>query len=560
MSKSLRILYLEDNPDDAEILKLTLAQEGLNCDLLVAETRSQYLTIIEEGNFDVILSDNNIPGFCGEAALEIAHEKFPQVPFVLISANNNEKEKNVYLENGARDYIRKDQLSKLSPIIQDVLVSNYHSLSDKKEEKTDNGISHTSPEKYTEAMERLMLVIQELSLARSMEEISAIVRIAARELTGADGATFVLKDGDQCYYVDENAIQPLWKGRRFPMSICIGGWCMRNRKQIIIEDVYDDERIPIEAYRPTFIKSLVMVPIRTESPIGAIGNYWASQHLATPEEVKLIQTLADTTSVAIENVQVYNELEQRVRDRTAQLEAANQELEAFSYTISHDLRSPLNSIIFFSGALLERNSEKLDQQGKNYLQRVNAAADRMNIQIDEVLALHQLTRADLKRESLDLSAIAQDVITHLQVLSSKSKRQVEVIIEEGLTAKGDYVLIRTVLENLLSNAWKYTSKREEAKIEFGLTTTPDGSEAFYVKDNGAGFDTTYSKKLFRPFQRMHSEAEFPGTGVGLASVQRIIQKHAGRIWVEAAVEEGATFYFTLPKVEQEIGGMSLINC
>lgn len=180
--------------------------------------------------------------------------------------------------------------------------------------------------RYRHAMEQLITVVQELSLARNIETIMSIVRRAARELTGADGATFVLRDGDQCYYAEENAISPLWKGRRFPMDVCISGWVMLNRQAAVIEDIYADPRIPAEAYRPTFVRSLAMVPIRTMDPIGAIGNYWAKQCRPSPAVVKLLQALADSTAVAMENVRVYGELEERVRQRTVELEAANRKL------------------------------------------------------------------------------------------------------------------------------------------------------------------------------------------------------------------------------------------
>ena len=175
---------------------------------------------------------------------------------------------------------------------------------------------------------RLIRVVQELSMARDVDRVAEIVRHAARELTGADGATFVLRDGNQCFYRDEDAISPLWKGQRFPMSLCISGWAMLNRQATVIPDIYLDPRIPHEAYRPTFVKSLVMVPIRTLDPIGAIGNYWASPHTATAEQVELLQALADSTSIALENVQVYAELERRVEERTGQLVEVNHRLQA----------------------------------------------------------------------------------------------------------------------------------------------------------------------------------------------------------------------------------------
>jgi diguanylate cyclase (GGDEF)-like protein len=181
---------------------------------------------------------------------------------------------------------------------------------------------------YRKATEELVTVVQKLSLARDLEAVMSIVRVAARELTGADGATFVLRQDEQCFYAEENAISPLWKGRRFPLDTCISGWVMIHREPALIEDIYKDSRIPVDAYRPTFVRSLAMVPIRTLNPIGAIGNYWAKRHQPTGEQVRLLQALADSTAVALENVRVYAELEQRVRDRTAQLQVLNNELVA----------------------------------------------------------------------------------------------------------------------------------------------------------------------------------------------------------------------------------------
>ncbi len=181
-------------------------------------------------------------------------------------------------------------------------------------------------------MERLVRAVQELSLARTLPGIQSVVRTAARELTGCDGATLVLRDDDQCYYADEEAIAPLWKGNRFPIETCISGWAMLNRNAAVIPDIYADPRIPHGIYRATFVKSLVMVPIRRLDPIGAIGNYWAHQHQPSDQEVRLLQALADSTSIAMENVQVSAELEQRVRDRTAALEKANEEIRRLSVT------------------------------------------------------------------------------------------------------------------------------------------------------------------------------------------------------------------------------------
>ncbi len=400
--------------------------------------------------------------------------------------------------------------------------------------------SKTTDQHYIQAMELLVEVVQALSLARDLETITAIVRQAARDLTQADGASFVLKDGDFCFYVDESAISPLWKGRRFPQSICIGGWCMRNQQPIVIPDVEEDERIPIEAYRPTFIKSLLMVPIRTRAPIGAIGTYWANFHEATPAEIRLLQALADTTSVALENVQVYTELENRVRDRTAELETANRELEAFAYTLSHDLRTPLTALNGYNYLLKMQYTEQLGQEGKSYLEQMDQSVQRIHAQIDGMLSLHRIKHAELEYEQVDFSSLAQEILADLQ--DRHRDRLVEVAIAEGLMAAGDPVLLQVVLENLLSNAWKYSAKTAAPEIEVGYLAE---SQTFYVKDNGVGFNLQDAEKLFQPFQRLHNALEFEGNGVGLASVARIIERHGGRIWAESAPQQGATFFFTL---------------
>jgi len=181
-------------------------------------------------------------------------------------------------------------------------------------------------------MEYLLEVVQDLSLAHDLERVMEIVRHAARALTGADGATFVLRDGDNCYYAEEDAIQPLWKGSRFPIRTCISGWVMTNRAPVVIEDIFTDPRIPLDAYRPTFVRSLAMVPIRSLDPVGAIGNYWARHYRPTAEQVKILQALANTTAVALESVQLYGKLESRVKERTAELEMANEKIQRLSLT------------------------------------------------------------------------------------------------------------------------------------------------------------------------------------------------------------------------------------
>jgi PAS domain S-box-containing protein len=230
-----------------------------------------------------------------------------------------------------------------------------------------------------------------------------------------------------------------------------------------------------------------------------------------------------------------------------ELEAANKELEAFSYSVSHDLRSPLRTIDGFSQALLEDYADQLPAEGQNYLKRVRAATQRMGQLIDDLLNLSKVTRAAMKLVPVDLSGLVQGIVAELQRI--QPERRVNFKITPNLKARGDPNLMQAVLENLLNNAWKFTAKREQAQIEFG-SKSENNETIYFIRDNGAGFDMTYVDKLFGAFQRLHAMTEFSGTGIGLATVQRIINRHGGRIWAEGAVDRGATFFFTLPTLER----------
>lgn len=237
------------------------------------------------------------------------------------------------------------------------------------------------------------------------------------------------------------------------------------------------------------------------------------------------------------------ELEQRVLERTAELEAANKELEAFSYSVSHDLRAPLRAIDGFSQALLEDYGGRLDESGQRYLKRVRAASMRMADLIDDMLKLSRVTRAEIRHQAVDLSALADSVVGELK--AAEPDRSVDIALQTGLEVEGDPQLLRIALVNLLSNAWKFTKLEPSPRIELGSLDT-EAEPRFYVRDNGVGFDMTYSDKLFGAFQRLHTENEFPGTGIGLAIVQRIIHRHGGRVWAKSAINQGSTFYFTIP--------------
>ena len=395
----------------------------------------------------------------------------------------------------------------------------------------------------------LIDAMRALSRARSREAVAEVVKATARKLVGSDGATFVLRDRDHCFYLDEDAISPLWKGQRFPLTSCVSGWVMRHAEQIAMPDIYVDPRVPHAAYRPTFVKSLVMTPVRRNEPVAAIGIYWSEHHVATETELKLLQDLADTTAVALENAQVYQELEQRVADRTEQLMQLNLELEAFAHTVAHDLRSPLNAVIGFAELLEEGVAP---QATSSFAAEIVTAGRRMNALIGALLEFARSARGELQKRDVDLSAIARRVADQLRVQGNNPAA--EVTIAPALHAVADEALIEVVLTNLLGNALKYSAKVAQPKVEVGKIEEAEGVTTFFVRDNGAGFDAGYADKLFRPFQRLHSQDEFPGHGIGLASVKRIIERHGGQIGATGSTGNGATFWFRLGEPVEQTSG------
>lgn len=394
---------------------------------------------------------------------------------------------------------------------------------------------------YSAAMARLVGVVQELSLARNVDAVAAIVREAARSLTGADGATFVLRDKDQCYYADESAIAPLWKGCRFPMSACISGWVMLNGTSAVIEDIYADPRIPADAYRPTFVKSLAMVPIRRSDPIGAIGNYWASRRDPTEEEVAILQALADTTSVAMENAEFFTQLQEQVcqlREQQSCIQAQRDTLDVFTRALAHDLKEPVRTMKSFSRLVLNENHAREPQE--HYLQFIQSAADRMSILVDSVM--HYMQLEDPEGMSLE-SCSMPDVLNAVQEnLAQLVQERGAVIMSGELPVVAAYrINITQVLQNMIENAIRHNDR--PVLIEVGATRRAD-DWLFFVRDNGRGVPIEYVQRIFQPFKRLDSLPEC--AGLGLAICEKVITRHGGTIWCEASPGEGATFFFTLP--------------
>jgi len=296
--------------------------------------------------------------------------------------------------------------------------------------------------------------------------------------------------------------------------------------------------------------SLMFAPIRRDKKVvGLLSLQSYSLNAFTQDDLQTLQDLADHCGGALDRIraeedlrQLNRELEERVKERTAQLEDLNRELEAFSYSVSHDLRAPLRSIRGFSEVLLERHVGQLDAKGQEFLKRICRSSQQMERLIEDLLKLSRVGRTEVTFRPVNLSELANGIVTDLK--KTEPQRGIEIRIAQNLQARGDERLLRIALDNLLRNAWKFTSKTPRPRIEFGKAHERDS--AFFVRDNGAGFDMVHAGRLFGVFQRLHTTSEFPGNGVGLATTNRIVKRHGGRMWADARVNEGATFYFTLP--------------
>jgi signal transduction histidine kinase len=522
MKPQATVLLLEDDPADAVLVERALARALPHVALDHVGDLTGFLARLPAGGFDLVISDGSVQGCEGLRAFHLAREWCPGVPFLMLSGTDDPSRDLPGLKAlGIGDLLSKQDLDALAPAV-------VRALEDPERARTPDA-------RLSSGYQRLVGVVKQLSQSPDLPAVMAVVRRAARELTGADGATFVLRDGDQCYYADEDAIGPLWKGQRFPMHSCISGWAMLHRQPAVVENIFTDPRIPVSAYEPTFVRSVVMVPIRALDPIGAIGTYWAAQRRPADNEVRLLQALADTTSVALENVRVHRELEARVRERTA-------DLESFTYAVSHDLRAPIRHLQGYAALLAEDLPADLSADARRDLARITASAHRMSRMVEALLALSRTSRAPVHREPVDLAHIAREVATECELGAA---RPVRFLVPETLPVDGDPMLLRVALQNLLGNAWKFCGKTAAPEVELGVHHGDGNEMVYFVRDNGAGFDETSADRLFGVFQRLHAQDEFPGTGVGLATVQRIVRKHGGRIWGHGAPGCGATFSFTL---------------
>lgn len=395
----------------------------------------------------------------------------------------------------------------------------------------------------------LVQVIQDLSAAKTLDEVTSLVRKAARKIAQADGVTFVLKDHDMCSYVDEDAIAPLWKGQKFPLKACVSGWAMLNKQAVIIEDIYKDSRVPVEAYRPTFVKSMAMTPIRIDDPIGAIGTYWKDIHRPTSEQQELLQALANSASIALENIGLYGNLNAHVE----KLQRANQAKDEFLMNLSHELRTPLNSIIGWSEILTEDHSDEkqltegLDIILKNSSNQLRIVEDLMDSSRILVGRIH------LSPVMLDLQQIVRQSIAALK--ATIHKRNIQVNFRSDLKSAmilADAVRIRQVVDNILVNALKFSFEGRHLDI----TLTKQGPNVqLSIKDYGEGIDQSFLPHIFERLRQADGSLtrKHGGLGLGLSIAKHLTEASGGEIKAESpGLGQGTTFHLSFPLQEYEL--------
>lgn len=499
----MRILIVDDSEEDAALLKRTLQNGGYEVTSEVVATAAAMRIALESQNWDVITSDHSMPQFDAIHALDLAKELRPDLPFIIVSGEIDLNLAVSLMKAGAKDYIQKRELVRILPVIDRELIE-YNLRRVQAKVESDLKTSETRYRRLFESAQDGILIL---------DADSGLV---------TDVNPFLIEMLE--YSKEEFLGKELWELGAF-------------------KDVETSKQAFVELQSVGYIR-YDNLPLQTKFGSHKAVEFVSNVYLVDKVRIAQcnIRDITDRENSLIEINQLNTDLEERVRVRTSQLEFANKELESFNYSVSHDLRAPLRHVLGYTDALQEENLSNQSAEGLRLILKIRESVSRMDALIEALLGLSQFTRFVLKQQPVSLSEIVHQITSDLR--QNNPSRQVDFTISEGVIAVCDEHLIRIVMENLLSNAWKFTSNRERAFIEFGVKSEKNG-RTFFVRDNGAGFDMDYADKLFSVFQRFHDEKEFPGIGIGLATVARIIQRHGGRVWANGEVGKGANFYFTL---------------
>jgi PAS domain S-box-containing protein len=496
---------IEDVVHDATLIEHTLKDGGFDFTFKRVDTEDEFLHELKKFHPSVILSDHGLPSFDGFTALSLSQRRAPDVPFIFVTGSLGEEMTIKALKSGATDFILKHRLGTLPAAIHRALRQAEFRMQRKKAEEA----LQSSEERY-----RSLVELSPDALFVEADERIVFINSAGVRLLGAANAEQLI-------------------GRPVKDILHPDDWASAHLR---LEELHHDNK-PVPFLEQRLVQ-LDGTPVDVE--IAAAPLIFAGK----PAAQVIAHDIRERKRAEEEIRNLNTDLEQRVKERTVELEAANKELEAFSYSVSHDLRAPLRHIEGFVEILTATTISSLDEESQRHLGTIAESAKQMGRLIDDLLTFSRTARAELTKTRTDLSALVQAAIRDLG--QEARDRDVHWMIGQLPQVEADLALLRQVILNLLGNALKYTRTRKQARIEVG-TCASESEHIIFIRDNGVGFDMRYAHKLFGVFQRLHRSSDFEGTGVGLANVRRIISRHGGRTWAEAELNKGATFYFSLAK-------------
>jgi len=548
MKMEIRILMVEDSTADAFLMDRELRKGGLAFETKRIETKEEFLSELGRNRPDLILLDHGLPSFDGFTALKLAREKAPDVPVIFVTGSLGEETILKTLKQGADDYVLKHHLPDLVPAVHRALM---HAEERRRRRKAEDEL---------QARVRQQEMVAKLGVrALGTCDIDVLIQEAVSQLAKTLGVEFCqlleLESGADWKMRAGVGWNPEWIGngvlRAEPGSL--SDFTLNSAEPVLFNDLRRETRFHKQPFLDEHgvVSGMNILLRRADEPCAILGIYSSQPRAFKDHDLHCVQAVANILATAIarhraeERMQQFNaELEQRVKQRTEQLELANRELEAFSYSVSHDLRAPLRHMDGFAEILrCSIPEDQLNDQAEIALRAISEAVRKMGRLIEDLLAFSRTGRAEMHSTPVNLRAAIDKVRAELEC--DCKKREICWEIQSLPTVNGDPEMLRLVFTNLIANALKYTRPREKARIEIGIERA-ENEVIVYVRDNGVGFDPQYAHKLFGVFQRLHAAKEFDGTGIGLAIVRRIVTRHGGRTWAEGSLGNGATFYISLP--------------